>query len=77
MKADQPPRPFSVLPPNQSGDTFAKTARTMHRSANSIPNARFELVTEACHFPQIERLDAILHWSNDSVVRLTAIGPNT
>jgi pimeloyl-ACP methyl ester carboxylesterase len=32
------------------------------RFANSIPNARFELVTEAGHFPQIERLDAVLEF---------------
>lgn len=30
------------------------------RFANSIPDARFELVNEAGHFPQIERLDAVL-----------------
>jgi pimeloyl-ACP methyl ester carboxylesterase len=30
------------------------------RFASSIPNARFELVHEAGHFPQIERLDAVL-----------------
>ena len=30
------------------------------RFAGSIPNARFELITEAGHFPQIERLDAVL-----------------
>ena len=30
------------------------------RFANSIPNSRFELVNEAGHFPQIERLDAVI-----------------
>jgi pimeloyl-ACP methyl ester carboxylesterase len=30
------------------------------RFAYSIPNARFELINEAGHFPQIERLDAVL-----------------
>ena len=30
------------------------------RFANSIPNARFKLIDEAGHFPQIERLDAVL-----------------
>ena len=30
------------------------------RFANSIPNARFQLVNEAGHFPQIEQLDAVL-----------------
>jgi pimeloyl-ACP methyl ester carboxylesterase len=30
------------------------------RFANSIPNARFELIDEAGHFPQIERLDSVL-----------------
>ena len=31
-----------------------------HRFANSIPGARFEPVSEAGHFPQIERLDEVL-----------------
>ena len=30
------------------------------RFASSIPNARFELIAEAGHFPQIEQLDAVL-----------------
>ena len=40
------------------------------RWAESIPEARFELVREAGHFPQIERLDEVLRLIGDFATRL-------
>ena len=40
------------------------------RWAESIPGARFELVGEAGHFPQIERLDEVLRLMGDFATRL-------
>jgi pimeloyl-ACP methyl ester carboxylesterase len=41
-----------------------------HRFANSIPGARFEPVSEAGHFPQIERLDEVLRLIGDFTAQL-------
>jgi pimeloyl-ACP methyl ester carboxylesterase len=35
------------------------------RYASSIPGARFELIPEAAHFPQIERLDEVVRLIGD------------
>ena len=38
--------------------------------ANSIPDARFEVVSEAAHFPHIERLDQVVQLVNDFTAAL-------
>lgn len=40
------------------------------RYADSIPGACFELVSEAAHFPQIERLDEVVRLIGDFTGRL-------
>jgi len=40
------------------------------RYASSIPGARFELVAEAAHFPQIERRDVVVQLIHNFITQL-------